>query len=103
MRNDFLAHSKKGTTWKSHKYIRKEGQRYFYKEKVGNNIADEFVETPDLQDAANQMDNIDFVKKFREAIDIPIWSPNKEEKTLVSEGQKVISDLFKKEKQVAKR
>ena len=27
---DYLAHSAKGTTWKNHKYIRKEGNRYIY-------------------------------------------------------------------------
>ena len=30
---DYLAHSAKGTTWKDHKYIRKENGRYIYDEK----------------------------------------------------------------------
>ena len=29
---DVLMHSTKGTSWKKHKYIRKEGDRYIYKE-----------------------------------------------------------------------
>ena len=34
MRNDFIAHSAKGTSWtkKDHKYIRKDGKKYIYKE-----------------------------------------------------------------------
>lgn len=37
----WLIHSAKGTTWKEHKYIRKEGKRYFYKLKKGaSQVAD---------------------------------------------------------------
>lgn len=33
---DVIMHSSKGSTWKNHKYIRKEGNRYIYKESKGS-------------------------------------------------------------------
>lgn len=46
-----LIHSPKGTTWKNHKYIRKEEKRYIYKElqnkihSVARNIRDDIKES----------------------------------------------------------
>lgn len=60
--NDDLSHSAKGSTWKKHKYVRKEGNKYIYandqrkrgsslddaaawiKEKLGGNAYDELYE-----------------------------------------------------------
>lgn len=36
----YIAHSYKGTSWKKHKYIRKEGERYFYKQDKNGYIYD---------------------------------------------------------------
>lgn len=34
--DEYLAHSAKGSTWKDHKYIKKEGGRYYYADEKGN-------------------------------------------------------------------
>lgn len=33
--DEYLAHSAKGSTWKDHKYIKKEGDRYYYADTKG--------------------------------------------------------------------
>ena len=35
MTGNFLVHSAKGTTWKNHKYIKKVGNKYYYKDEKG--------------------------------------------------------------------
>jgi hypothetical protein len=108
MRNDFIEHSAKGTSWKKgHKYIRKEGDRYIYEEKKEPyNIADEFVDTPDIQGGAQSLDRIEPVRKTRDVLNTPIWTPkNYQEKGLVNKGADKIASMFKndKKKQVAKK
>ena len=34
--DEYLAHSAKGSTWKDHKYIKKEGDHYYYADEKGN-------------------------------------------------------------------
>ena len=103
MRNDFLEHSKKGTTWKNHKYLRKEGKRYFYKEnRLGYNIADDIVDTPDLEEQSAYLDQFEPIRKVREVLNTPIWSPDKNQETLISKGKDAIDKLLNK-KQYAKR
>lgn len=38
LKPDEIYHSAKGSTWKDHKYIRKEGKRYIYKEDPKSNV-----------------------------------------------------------------
>ena len=108
MRNDFIEHSYKGTTWKKgHLYTKKVGDRYYYNTKTSSkNIANDFVDTPNLQEDAEKLDKIEPIKKIRDVLDTPIWSPNKKEKTVVSEGEELINEILgkdKKEKKLAKR
>ena len=113
MRNDFyigifedryLAHSAKGTTWskKNHKYVKKVGDRYYYTDKKDDQILDldEIVETPDFEDLPEKIDRFrpEWIKKFNNTA---IWSPNKDQETLVSKGKDEMNKLIRKSKRRA--
>ena len=94
-RPSHLEHSAKGTTWKNHKYVKKEGDRYFYNDKQLVDI-DEYVETPNFEELPEKVDKYrpEWLKKF---INGKVWSPNKEDRdTLVAKGQDAIAELFDK-------
>lgn len=44
--DDYLSHSAKGTTWKKHKYIRKENGRYIYPSTNSNNKNNTLTDSP---------------------------------------------------------
>lgn len=99
MRNDFIAHSYKGSTWKDHLYDKKVGSRYFYsKSSAPRNYADEIVGTPDFEGLAYELGKIKIVQAIRDFMNVPIWSPNPEMETLVSKGKDRIASLFNKRK-----
>ena len=95
-----LYHSAKGSVWKDHKYVRKDGDRYIY------NVADDVVKSPDLDKLSDELGKIEPVKKVRDVMETPIWSPNKEDEDLIDRGQQIIAKLFgneDKKKTLAKR
>ena len=114
MRNDFIEHSAKGTSWskKDHKYsakkVSKSGKTvYLY---GPTDLADSVVGIKNkdfLEDFSNSLNDVEPIRKAREKSDsLVIWSPNKNQETLVSKGQKAIAKIFdkeKKNKQVVKK
>jgi hypothetical protein len=87
-----------GKEWKNHKYIRKEGKRYFYKD-TGTSVEDlSGIESPDLQGFADSLGNIEPVKKLRGVMDMKIYSPNKEDKTLITEAKAKLDELIDQNK-----
>ena len=95
-----LYHSAKGSVWKDHKYVRKDGDRYIY------NVADDVVKSPDLDKLSDELGKIEPVKKVRDVMETPSWSPNKEDEDLIDRGQQIIAKLFgneDKKKTLAKR
>ena len=83
-----------GREWKKHKYIRKEGKRYYYKS------VDEItgIDSPDITGFSDSLDKVEPIKKIREAMNTPIYSPNKEDKTLISEAMAKIDKAIGKSK-----
>lgn len=83
-----------GREWKNHKYIRKEGKRYFYKS------VDEMtgIDSPDLTGFSESLDKVEPIKAIRDKLNVPIYSPNKEDKTLISEARAKLDDLIEKHK-----
>ena len=65
MRNDFcsnyLEHSYKGTTWKDHKYIRKEGDKYIYVDDNGRTVT-----YADRESAENMQNNMRYLEMHPE-------------------------------------
>lgn len=51
-----LMHSPKGTTWKNHKYIRKDGKTYIYKERNMTPTAEDKVRQKGLMDYMTAID-----------------------------------------------
>lgn len=86
-----LYHSAKGSVWKDHKYVRKDGDRYIY------NVADDVVKSPDLDKLSDELGKVEPVKKVRDVMATPIWSPNKEDEDLIDRGQQLIAKLFEHE------
>ena len=104
-KSETLEHSAKGTTWKNHKYVKKVGNKYYY-DKKDRDVKeeeedkqlldlDDIVETPDFEGLADKIDPLrpEFIKKFNNSL---IWSPNKEDETLVSKGKDAIDKMFAK-------
>ena len=98
--SDTLEHSAKGTTWKKHKYIKKIGNRYYYTDKKEDDDdelidLDEIIETPDFESLPEKVDKIrpDWIKDFNNTV---IWSPDKNKKSLVSDGKKAIDNMINK-------
>ncbi len=87
-----------GKEWKHHKYIRKEGKRYYYKELDTSVEGLTGIESPDLEGFANSLDKVEPIKKFRDALNVPIYSPNKDQETLISSAKKKLNDLVEKHK-----
>ena len=87
-----------GGVWKKHKYIKKEGDRYYYKSdfKTVDDITG--IKTPDIDAAVDALDNIGPIKKMRDFLSVPIWSPDKEEKTLSTEAKAKINEVVDKYK-----
>lgn len=54
----WLIHSAKGTTWKDHKYIRKEGNRYFYKNSSDRNELDKKKSNEDIAAKNDTLTNL---------------------------------------------
>lgn len=54
-----IIHSAKGTTWKKHKYIKKEGKKYVYKKEK------------DSKEASKKVDNALYYKTMNTAQDVP--------------------------------
>ena len=56
-----IMHSEKGSTWKNHKYIRKEGNKYYYADSAStekNKKVKQAISTaPSLADKISQMEN----------------------------------------------
>ena len=91
-----------GREWKKHKYIRKEGKRYFYKDDTTPTVEDlTGIESPDLQELGNELEKAFPVKKLREILDTPIYSPYKEDETLMTKASDLIKGK-KKDKLLAK-
>lgn len=102
MRNDFIAHSYKGSSWKNHLYDRKEGKRYIY----SKNIADTVVGNPteEIQGMTMSFGKIKPVQIIRDLLNTKIWSPNKRDNdTLIKKGQAQIAKIFNKKKLAKKR
>lgn len=98
MRNDFIQHSAKGSTWEDHKYTKKEGNRYYYSASNPSGISGDGL-SKNLQETADSIEPEGF-KDFKSKANFTIWSPNPEEESLVSKGQDVIGGLFKKDKKL---
>lgn len=83
-----------GREWKHHKYLRKEGKRYYYKsvESITG------IESPDLEEASESLDKIEPIKKIRDVLDTPIYSPNKEDETLITSAIEKLDGLVEKHK-----
>lgn len=83
-----------GREWKHHKYIRKEGKHYYYKS------VDEIagIESPDIEGFSNSLDKIKPIKKIRDVLNTPIYSPNKDQETLISSAKKKLDELTEKHK-----
>jgi len=83
-----------GKEWKKHKYIRKEGKRYFYKS------VDEMagIDSPDLTGFSDSLDSVEPIKKLRDVMSIKIYSPNKEDKTVITEAKASLDRLLDKHK-----
>lgn len=87
-----------GREWKKHKYIRKEGDRYFYKN-TGSSVEDlTGIDSPNLTGFADSLDAIEPIKKMRDVMDIKIYSPYKEDKTLITEAKAKLDELIDKNK-----
>ena len=80
--------------WKNHKYIRKEGKRYFYKS--AKDITG--IESPDLTEFSDSLENVSSIKKIRDILRTPIYSPNKEDKTLISSAKESLNNLINQHK-----
>lgn len=102
MRNDFIEHSAKGTSWtkKDHKYSSKKRGKsgnmvYTYS---ATSIADNAVGIKNkdfLEDFSASLGGFEFIRKIREKMNsIVIWSPNKNQDTLVRRGQSAIAKIF---------
>ena len=56
-----VMHSEKGSTWKNHKYIRKEGNKYYYADSASTEknkkVKQEISTAPSLADKIAQMEN----------------------------------------------
>ena len=88
--------SKKGSVWKKHKYFRKDGDRYFYKTDMKDITG---IEDPNLvggaEDLSRKIDESSpVIKKIREVYNTPIWSPNKEDETLISKGHELVKEFL---------
>lgn len=88
-KNNTLSHSFKGTSWKNHKYIKKEGKRYYYKEsRVDDNGTHwDKYQNPDTKETINV--NTDFK-----------YNPARYDAEKL--GNEVIGKLFKKKKKTIK-
>lgn len=111
MRNDFIQHSAKGTSWKNHKYIRKDGKKYIYKESYTGDSGTtwDVYENPETGETVNKnagfkydperystSDAVDDAKSDYGASRYEMYE---------EEGKSFIADLFKKKdkKLVAKK
>lgn len=80
-----LIHSPKGTTWKDHKYIRKENKRYIYKElsKRVHSFA------RDVRDDMNESENT--LKELSKKSKDPVIKTGE---SMIQAGEKAIKKLF---------
>lgn len=87
-----------GREWKNHKYIRKEGKRYFYKN-TGSSVEDlTGIDSPDLTGFSDSLDKVKPIKKMRDIMDIKIYSPNREDETLITEAMNKLDEVIGKDK-----
>lgn len=104
MRNDFLQH---GAPWKHHKYIRKEGKKYIYKETkkddygttwdvyVNEETGEAVQKNTGFKYEPKRYTTKDFVEDAKRDL-------NENERVdfdeLASEGEDIINNMFKKKK-----
>lgn len=96
----YLIHTEKGKTWKKHKYIRKEGNRYIYvenKDKL-NTIQkiNKKINPTDITEQ-NLQNKIDEYNRYQDKIDAENSSDHFQESK-----RKYISDLRSKQKTIEK-
>lgn len=96
----YLIHSAKGTEWKDHKYISKDNGRYVYKTKAKTVDDVTGIHSPDFDAVGGAFDNVKAIKAVKDFLQTPIWSPNKEDKTLLSEAKARLDKLANKNKDV---
>lgn len=90
-----------GKEWSHHKYIKKEGKRYYYKTpKAIPSAMDNYgMGDVDLVGASKDLDRFEPIKKFRDTLNQPIWSPNKEDETLITKGEELMVQFFNKNRE----
>lgn len=91
-----------GREWKHHKYIRKEGKRYFYDDKALSVDDLTGIESPDMNELGNELEKVFPATKLREILDTPIYSPRKEDVTVMSKASDFLKGKRKKDKMLAK-
>ena len=86
-----------GGVWKKHKYIKKEGDRYYYsKTKSVDDVTG--IHSPDLNAVGHLGDGVAPIEAARDFLHTPVWSPNKDEKTLATEAKAKLDNAFNKNK-----
>lgn len=64
----YLIHSAKGTTWSNHKYIKKVGDKYYYKDSKGNIVEGEAPEEENTEEETEDSKDNKSKKKTADAI-----------------------------------
>lgn len=106
MRNDFIQHSAKGTSWtkKDHKYIRKEGKKYIYKESYTDDSGTKWdkYENPDTGETISKNTGFKYdperYTREKAAEDFKSDYGTSHYEALEEEGKEIIAELLKKDK-----
>ena len=112
MRNDYIQHSAKGTSWtkKDHKYIRKDGKKYIYKESYVSDSGTKWekYENPETGETISKNTGFTYDPERYTAADAAEDAKSdygaSHYEMYEEEGKSFIAELFKKkDKYVAKK